>query len=118
MNQIRLFFFSVVFLCSDAEGHSKTLEQSAGTVVILRRGDDGDFHALELVDLGVVDFSEDQLVAEAKGVVAAAIEALRGNATEVADAGKGDRDEAVEELVHRIAAQGDHGADGHALAYL
>ena len=64
-------------LCSNAEGHSKALQQSAGTVVILRRRDDGDVHALEFVDLGVVDLSEDQLIAQAKSVVAAAIEALR-----------------------------------------
>src|SRR5580698_7895225 len=34
-------------LCSNAEGHSKALQQSAGTVVVLRRRNDGDVHALE-----------------------------------------------------------------------
>jgi hypothetical protein len=50
-------------LCAHSEGHAEALEQSASSVVIRRSGDDGDIHALELVDLGVVDFSEDQLIA-------------------------------------------------------
>ena len=84
----------------------KALQKGAGSVVVLRRGDDGDVHALELVDLRVIDLGEDELVAETEGVVATAIEALRGDAAEVADAGKSDRDEAVEELVHRYRRAG------------
>ena len=82
------------------------------------RRHDGDVHALQLVHLGVVDLSEDQLIADAQGVVAASIKALGRDAAEVADAGKSDGDEAIEELVHRVAAQRDHGADRHALAHL
>ena len=48
-----------VRLSSNAEGHTKALQQGAGTVVILRCGDDGDVHTLQFVDLGVVDLSED-----------------------------------------------------------
>src|ERR1700761_8691112 len=105
-------------LSSNAEGHTKALQQGAGTVVVLRRRDDGDVHTLQFVDLGVVDLSEDQLIAQAKGVVAATVEALRGNAAKVADAGKSDRDEAVKKFVHRVAAQGDHRTDRHTLAHL
>src|SRR6202021_794932 len=77
-------------LCSDAEGHTEALKQSAGSVVVGRSGDDGDVHSLELFNLGVVDLSEDQLIAETKGIVAAAIKALGRDTAKVADAGKGD----------------------------
>jgi hypothetical protein len=38
------------------------------------------------------------------------------HAAEVADAGHRDRDQAVEEVVHPVAAQGHLGAQRHALA--
>jgi hypothetical protein len=63
-------------LCADAEGHTEALEQSAGSVVVSRSRDNGDVHTLELVDLGIVDLGEDQLIAQAKRVVAAPIEAF------------------------------------------
>src|SRR5260370_29297190 len=105
-------------LRSDGEGHTKTLKQLAGVVVVGRRCDDCDVHALQLVDLRIVDLSEEELIAQAERVVAAAVEALRGHAAEVADAGKSDRDKAIQELIHRVATQRDHRADGHALANL
>src|SRR5439155_3736562 len=46
-------------------------------------------------------------------VVAPAVEPARRHAAEVADAGKRDRDQAVEELPHPLAAQRDHRADRH-----
>src|SRR5579871_369240 len=106
------------WLSSDAEGHSEALQQSACSVVILRRRDDGDVHSLEFVDLRVVNFGEDELVTQTERVVAAAIKALRGDATEVAHTRQSDRNQTVQELVHRVATQRNHRADGHALAHL
>ena len=68
--------FGPAWLSSGAEGHTKALQQGAGAIVILRRRDDGDVHALELVNLRVINFREDELVTQAECVVAAAIEAL------------------------------------------
>jgi hypothetical protein len=64
--------------------------------------------ALDLVDF---DFREDRLFLDAAGVVAAAVEGLRGNPAEVADVRRGDVDETVQELPHAGAAQGDAGAE-------
>ena len=43
---------------------------------------------------------------------------LAVDAAEVADAGQGHVEQAVQELPHLVAAQGDLGADGHALTQL
>ena len=75
-------------------------------------GHDGDVHAARAVDLVEVDLGEDQLLGHAHGVVATAVEALGRKAAEVADARDGDGNEAVEELPHAVAAEGDLGADG------
>ena len=48
---------------------------------------------------------EHSLLRETEGVVAVAVELLRGQPAEVADPGKRDRDEAIEELPHAVAAQ-------------
>ena len=70
------------------------------------------------VDLVVVDLGEDQLLGDAERVVAPAVERVGRQAAEVADAGDGEADQPVEELPHAVAAQGDLGADGVALAEL
>ncbi len=70
---------SVVFLGLAAdEGHPEALEEGAGGLVVLGRGDDGDVHPL----LGgavarEVDLGEDRLLLEAERAVAAAVEAAR-----------------------------------------
>src|SRR4029078_4263357 len=94
------------------------LQQLAGFFVGLGRGDDRDVHAAGLVHLHVVDLREENLVPEAKRVVAAAVEALDRDSLEVAHARQRDADQAVEELVHPLAPQRDHRADRHALAHL
>src|SRR5262249_39865878 len=71
-----------------------------------------------LVDLHVVDLGEHELVAQAQRVVAAAVEAFRRHAFEVAYAGERDVHQPVEELPHALAAQRDHRRDGHALSDL
>src|SRR5688572_3657948 len=89
-----------------AEGHSELAQKEARLLVVLRRGDDGDVHALRLVHLARIDLREDQVIANAEGVIAATVERLRRHAAEVADARKSDVDQTVEKLVHLLAAQG------------
>src|SRR5437764_250828 len=100
------------------EGHPELAQQKARLLVVLRRSDDGDVHSLGLVDLGHVDLREDDVIADAEGVVAAAVERLGRHAAEVAHARQRDIDQAVEELVHLLAAQGDPRADRLSLAQL
>ena len=57
-----------------AEGHAQMPEQRARRVVVLRGGDDGDVHAFHLLDLGVINLREDELVTHAEGVIATPVE--------------------------------------------
>src|SRR5690606_21322640 len=70
------------------------------------------------VDLVVFDLGEDDLFLHADVVVPATVERAARHAAEVAHPGEGDRHQAIEELVHPPAAQGDHAPDGIALADL
>src|ERR1700733_7494705 len=90
---------------SRAEWHTELPQQRACLVVVLRRGDDGDVHALQLLHPGVINLREDELVANAQRVVAAPIEALGRDAAEIAHARQGNRDQPIQKLVHLLAAQ-------------
>src|SRR5271166_5155342 len=74
-------------LLSSAEGHAHVLQQRPRLVVIARRGHNRDVHSLHLLDLRVVNFREDQLVAHAQREIATPIERLGGHAAEVTHAG-------------------------------
>src|SRR5690606_40688132 len=65
-----------------------------------------------------VDLREDDLLPNAHGEVALAVEPLGADSLEVADARQGDVEETVAELPHAVAPQGDLDADGEALAQL
>ena len=67
-------------------------QKLAGLFVGFCSGDKADVHASDLVDFIVFDLREDQLLAQAHVVVAAAVEAVRVDAAEVAD---------TRELFHR-----------------
>src|SRR5215207_4418544 len=101
-----------------AERHAERLEERARLFVVSRGGDDGDVHPARLVHLVEIYLGEDELVAYAERVVAAPVERLRADAAEVAHARERDAHKAVEELVHALAAERDHRADGHPLAQL
>src|SRR5947207_1545486 len=58
------------------ERHSKTLEQRQPALVGASGSHEGDVEPLHLLDLVVVDLGEDDLLAHAEGVVAAAVERL------------------------------------------
>src|SRR5690606_16610528 len=79
---------------------------------------DADVQPSHGVDLVVFDLGEDDLFLHADVVVAATVEGAARHAAEVADARERDRNQAIEELVHPFAAQGDHAADRVALADL
>src|SRR5699024_9158410 len=77
-----------------------------------------DIHAADGVDLVEVDLGEDDLLLDAAGKVAAAVECVAVDAAEVTDTGQRHVEETVDELVHTLAAQGDLAADGGAGAQL
>src|SRR4051794_21996293 len=101
-----------------AEGHAERLEEGVGLGVGRGARRDRHVEAAHGVDRVVVDLGEDDLLAHAQRVVAAAVERRRPQAAEVADARDGDRHEAIEELVGALAAQRHRQPDGHALAHL
>src|SRR5690606_32433038 len=72
----------------------------------------------DAVDLVLVDLEEHDLLAQTEGVVAVAVELAAVEPAEVADSGQGQRQQAVGELPHAVAAEGDVAADGLALAQL
>src|SRR5437867_7375678 len=61
-----------------SERHPEVREERFGLLVRLSRRHDVDVHAPDLVHLVVDDLGEDQLLAQAERVVAAAVEALGG----------------------------------------
>src|SRR5512132_795674 len=101
-----------------SERKAEAPQQDIAFVVVLGRGRDRHVEPAHGLDVVVVDLRENDLLADANRVVAAAVERLRGEAAEVADARNRDRDQAVEELPHPVAAQRDARTDGHALAEL
>src|SRR5262245_38864620 len=100
------------------ERHADELQQLARLFIGLGRRHHRHVHAARLVDLHVVDLGEQQLIAQAERVVAAAVEAARRHTLEVADARQRDRHQTIEEFPHLFAAQRDHRADRHSLADL
>ena len=70
---------------SRANGMPKACRSANASSSVLRRGRDRHVEAANLVDLVVVDLGEDDLLADADRVVAAAVERRRLQAAEVAD---------------------------------
>src|SRR5215218_572403 len=66
----------------------------------------------------VIDFRKDDLLADAKRIVPASVEARRRETSEVADARQRDRDKSIEELPHAGAPKRDLGPDRHPFANL
>src|SRR5512141_194440 len=107
-----------IVVSSLTERHAEVAQQRSALFVVPRGGDHRDVQPLDLLDLVVVDLREDDLLADAEGVVALPVERLRRHALEVAHAWQRDRDEPIEELVHPVAAEGHHRADGLSLPQL
>src|SRR5262245_43410872 len=100
------------------EGHAEVREQRLALGIVARGRADRDVEPRDLLDLVVLDLGEDDLLADAEGVVPAAVERLRRHALEVAHARQRHVHQAVVELVHAVAAQGHRAADRLALAQL
>src|SRR5690348_16634397 len=88
-----------------AERHAQLLQQRERHVVAVRARHEGDVHAVDLLDVVVVDLGEDHLLLDAERVIATSIEGARTEAAEVANTRDRHRDEPVEELPHARAAQ-------------
>src|SRR5579871_5297264 len=101
-----------------SQREAEALEQLAAFLVVSCAGGERDVHTLDLVDAGVVDLWEHQLILETERVVAAAVKGIRWQAAEVANARQDDVAKPVNEFVHLVAAQGDRAADRHPLADL
>src|ERR1700730_8340254 len=93
-------------------------QQRARFLVIARGGAYRDVHAPNVGGLVVIDLREHDVFLDAERVIAAAVETLRIEPTEVAYARQRDIDEAVEKLVHARLAQCHLAADGLAGAQL
>src|SRR5258708_31934081 len=106
--------FSLVLTEREAE----QLEQRATFLVRASGGDHGDVHPSRPVDAVLVDLVEHRLLGETERVVAVAVELAPVEAAEVADTRERDRQQPVQELPHAVVAQGDLGADRHALPQL
>src|SRR3954468_24448986 len=100
------------------EGEPELAEQLPALVVVRGGGDQRDVHTARPVDAVDVDLAEHRLLVEPERVVAVAVELLVVEAAEVTDTGQGEGQQAVEELPHAVAAEGDLRADRHALAQL
>src|SRR4051795_2160955 len=101
-----------------AERQAESLQQRTSVFVGLGGSRDRHVETADLLNVVVVDFREDDLLAHAERVVAAAVERARVETAEVADTRKRNRDQPVEEVVHACTAQRDLRADRHALADL
>uniref|UniRef100_A0A0N4Z1E8 Peptidase A2 domain-containing protein n=1 Tax=Parastrongyloides trichosuri TaxID=131310 RepID=A0A0N4Z1E8_PARTI len=113
--------FLAIVLFPSRSVHERELElgeESLGFLIGLGRGADNDVHAPHLVDLVVVDLREHDVLLQTRGVVAATVERSALQAPEVLHARQRDGDQAVQELVHLVAAQRDLAADDHAFAQL
>src|SRR5438067_1645562 len=83
-----------------AQRQAESLEERAGGLVGPGVRRDRHVEAADLLDVVVVDLREDDLLAYAERVVAAAVEGARVEPAEVADTRQRDRDQPIEELVH------------------
>src|SRR5699024_11185219 len=100
------------------EREAEPAQKRTALVVVGGGRDHGDAHPANAIDLVLVDLVEHRLFGQTEGVVAVSVELLRGQPTEVADAGQSEAQRAVQELPHAPPAQGDVRADRLALAQL
>src|SRR6266481_6258376 len=98
--------------------HVEPLEKRLSFRVGSRRGDYDDVHPTHGIHTVIVDLGEDDLLPEAESEIAAPVEAPAGDAAEIAHPWQRHGDQAVEELVHALPAQGHLTADRHVLAQL
>src|ERR1700690_1039453 len=96
--------------------HSQMLQQTPRLVIRSRRRHDRHIHALQLVNLRVIDLRKNQLIVQAERIVAAPVERLGRNSTKITHTRQNNRYQAIEKFIHAIAAQRNHRPDRHAFA--
>ena len=101
-----------LFLERETEGVQKGL----GLLIGVGGGHESDVHTTLVIDGVEVNLGEDELLGDAHGEVTTAVEALGGDAAEVADTGDRDGGQTIEELPHTVATQGNLAADRHTSA--
>src|SRR6516165_10463102 len=111
-------FFAMLLPCLLSERKAERCEERPSLLVGACGGHDRDVHAAGRVDFVVVDLGENQLLGHPERVVSVPVEGTGGEAAEVADAGDGQAEQAVEELPGAVAAQRGLDADGLAFAQL
>ena len=67
-----------------SEGHAEHFQQGPRLFIGFGRRDDGHIEPLDLLDLIVIDFRKNNVLADTQGVIAVAIEGLRRYAAEIA----------------------------------
>src|SRR5205085_623564 len=97
------------------EGHPQLAQQRLRGVVPPGGRHERDIHAMDLLDLVVLDLREEHLLLDPHRVIPPAVEAVRRQPAEIAHARHRDRDEPVEELVHPRAAERHAAPDRHPL---
>src|SRR5450830_687724 len=98
-------------MISVPEREFKGGEQSFGFVIGLSGCRDADIHTAQRVNLVVFDFRENDLFLDTDVVVTTTIKCTAVHTTEIAYARQSHGNEAIQELVHASAAQGDHRTD-------
>src|SRR5467141_815713 len=99
-----------------AKRKPEPLEQLAALLIIPRGGRHRNVHTLDLVHARVIDLRKHQLVFQSQSVIPSAVKRILGQTAEVAHAREHHVAQAVEKLVHVVAAQSHRAADGHAFA--
>src|SRR6266567_8279403 len=91
--------------CLVPERHPQEPEQCPAFIIALGSCDYGNVHSLDLVNLVVVNFRENQLFLDSKGIIPLPVKSFGRNPFEVTDSSQGYVDQSVEELVHLILAE-------------
>src|SRR5215212_8573210 len=97
------------------EREAELLQQRATLLVVGRRRDDRDVHAAGTIDPVLVNLVEHDLLGEAEGVVATAVELAGVEAAEVTDAWQRQRQQPVQELPHPVPPERHVRPDRHTL---
>src|SRR5476649_2691873 len=100
------------------EREVESAQKGARLVVGFRRRANDHVETQYAFSLIVVDFREHDMFLDSHRVVAMTIETLRVERAKIPDSREGDRDQAVEELIHAGLAQGNLRSDRHVLAHL